>query len=151
MAYSDTDYHARALETAQRARENQLTLEDWDWIIEELEEMARSERSEVENRAIVLLHHLLKWEYQPDRRSSGWRGTIKEQRQRIEKRLKTQPSLLPYLPEILQDAYEIALTRAVAETGKPESAFPATLKETGWTPEQVLNFDFYPGAEEPTP
>lgn len=35
-------------------------------LIEELEDiMGGSERSELENRLIVLLAHLLKWQYQP--------------------------------------------------------------------------------------
>src|SRR5262245_66515697 len=56
---------------------------DWDNLGEYLTDMARRDRREVKSRLVVLLTHLLKWEFQPERRSRGWRTTIINQRQRL--------------------------------------------------------------------
>ncbi len=49
-------------------------------LLEEIEDMGRSEKAAIENSLIVLLIHLLKYRYQPDQRSSSWRGSIVEHR-----------------------------------------------------------------------
>lgn len=54
----------------------------------------------------ILLGNLLKWQYQPTPRSSAWRGSILEQRLRIRDLLQDSPSLLPYLAEAVDRAYE---------------------------------------------
>jgi hypothetical protein len=38
-------------------------------LIEEVEDLARSEKREIKSRLRVLLMHLLKWQYQPHRRT----------------------------------------------------------------------------------
>lgn len=43
-------------------------------LAEELEAMRRRERNELVSRLIILISHLLEWQYQPAHRSSGWRG-----------------------------------------------------------------------------
>ena len=53
-------------------------------LIEEIESMGKSEKRELKSRLIVLLMHLLKWQYQPEKRSESWRSTITEQRICIE-------------------------------------------------------------------
>lgn len=63
----EEDFHAWALNAAQRARAGLLTPQELEQVAEELEDMAGSERREIKNRLTVLLGHLLKWQYQPDR------------------------------------------------------------------------------------
>ncbi|MEC4817035.1 MAG: DUF29 family protein [Scytonema sp. PMC 1069.18] len=41
----------------------------------------------------MLFSHLLKWQYQPERRSKSWERTIREQRKRISLLLDDSPSL----------------------------------------------------------
>jgi len=62
-------------------------------IAEELESMAKSDKRQLVNQLIVLIAHLLKWQYQPDHRSSSWQGTIREQRRRIWQLIEDSPSL----------------------------------------------------------
>ena len=63
-------------------------------LVEELRALAISQEQEIESRLTVLLQHLLKWEYQPDRRSNSWRATILEQRYRISRIIarKSEPA-----------------------------------------------------------
>lgn len=63
----------------------------------------------------VLLMHLLKWQYQPDRRSKSWERTIKEQRRQIHRELKATPSLTPSLqdPEWRDRMWSDAVSAAI--------------------------------------
>ncbi len=49
---------------------------DWDNLIEELKDMGKREQRRRENNSIVLLLHLLKWQFQAERRSGSWQGSI---------------------------------------------------------------------------
>jgi len=51
---------------------------DWPHIAEEIESMGRAEQEQLISRLSVLLAHLLKWRFQPDRRGNSWRLTILE-------------------------------------------------------------------------
>jgi len=118
---------------------------DLDNLIEEIESMGKSQQRALESRLEVLLMHLLKWEFQPKRRTPSWEYTIKEQRKRIARLLKKSPSLSSVLEEALLEAYEFAVSSASEETGLDEADFPQTLL---WSIEEVMNPDFWPGPQK---
>ncbi len=122
-AYED-DFVAWLEDQAQHARRGDIDALDLENIAEELEGMARSDRREIRNRLIVLLTHLLKYVFQPRRRSSGWLGTIAEQRMQIATVIDDSPSLRPFPGSILDQCYAAARSRAALETRLPEDAFP---------------------------
>ncbi|HBE17746.1 MAG TPA: DUF29 domain-containing protein, partial [Cyanobacteria bacterium UBA11149] len=66
---------------------------DWENLIEEIGDMGRSERRSLKSNLIVIITHLLKWQYQPNFRSGSWKGSIVEHRRRIRESLKESPSL----------------------------------------------------------
>ena len=50
---------------------------DLEHLMEEIDDVGRSERRELASRMAVLLAHLLKWAYQPERRGASWqRNTV---------------------------------------------------------------------------
>ena len=104
-------------------------------LIEEIESIGKSEKRELKSRLIVLLMHLLKWQYQPEKRSESWRSTITEQRICIELLLEDSPSLQPLLIEIFADCYEKARLKASEETGIKLNFFP---KESPFTLAETL-------------
>jgi hypothetical protein len=104
-------------------------------LIEEIESMGKSEKRELKSRLIVLLMHLLKWQYQPEKRSESWRSTITEQRICIELLLEDSPSLQPLFIEIFADCYEKARLKASEETGIKLNFFP---KESPFSLEETL-------------
>lgn len=118
------DFRAWTRQQADLIRSGRLSELDAVNLIDEIEDMGGSRERELESRLGVLLAHLLKWRYQPDRRGRGWRLTIAEQRRRIARLLKRNPSLKPLLAEALEDAYGDALLIAARETDLDESAFP---------------------------
>ena len=138
----DSDYYTWALTQAQALRRGLFKDLDLPNLIEEVEDMARSEARELESR-LVVLPHLLKWVNQPDARSKSWRLTIEEQRLRVRKLLKRNPGLKPKTAEILLDAYESARLRAARETALEKEDFPSTCP---WTFEQAVDDVFYPEA-----
>jgi Domain of unknown function DUF29 len=94
-------------------------------LLEEIEDMGRSEKAAIENSLIVLLIHLLKYRFQPDQRSSSWRGSIVEHRRRLRKLIRESPSLRPYAHEVYAECYADSCEQAAAETGLPPATFPA--------------------------
>lgn len=79
--------------------------------------VGRSERREPRHRMAVLLQHLLKWHYQPEHRSRGWRSTIETQRNEILEVLDDNPSLRQTMPGVVAKAYPAARAKALEETG----------------------------------
>ncbi len=65
----------------------------------------------------LILHHLLKWDYQPQRRSKSWQVTIQRERNNIQFYLKDSPSLKRYLTnDWVNEVYINARLNAIAET-----------------------------------
>jgi Domain of unknown function DUF29 len=110
-------------------------------LLEEIEDMGRSEKAAIENNLIVLLTHLLKYQFQPDQRSSSWRGSIVEHRRRLRKLIRESPSLRPYAHEIYAECYGDSCEQAAAETALPADTFPA---EPVFSLEQALDPKFLP-------
>ena len=137
----DQDFYAWANEQAGLLRAGNLSAADIEHIAEEIESMGRSEKRELTNRLGVLLLHLLKWQYQPDRRGKSWRNTIATQRLDVADHLADNPSLHAKLGQSISDAYKRARLAAANETDLDADAFPVTCP---WAFEQVMDPDFWP-------
>ena len=141
MNTHETDFYSWTQEQASLLRQGRLGELDSANLMEEIEDMGRSERRELINRLAVLLAHLLKWQYQPERRSNSWKSTIKEQRRKVARVLRLNPGLKPNMADSLEDAYGDSVLIAARETGLDENAFPA---ECPWTVPQALDNEFWP-------
>ncbi len=137
----ETDFYAWTQEQVTQLKAQQWEQLDTVNLIEEIESLGRKERQELRNRLGLLLGHLLKWQFQPNKRSNSWLGTIREQRVQIKLLLQDSPSLKPYLDEVFLDAYELGLALAIRETQLGEQVFP---EECIYTLEQVMNPQFLP-------
>ena len=118
------DFVAWLKDQAQRARRGETEDLDLENIAEELEGMVRSDRREIRSRLAVLLTHLLKCATHSKRFSSGWLGTIAEQRDGIADLVEDSPSLRNYPAEILERCYPKARRAAARQMRLPESALP---------------------------
>jgi hypothetical protein len=122
---------------------------DVEHLIIELEDMGKSNLRELESRLVILMAHLLKWQFQLKQlnelwekfKGSSWRQSIIEQRYKINKLLKANPSLKAHLQNAMMSAYPDAIELATRETQLPSSTFP---NECHYTIEQLLDDDFYP-------
>ena len=124
MGAYDRDFHAWAKEQGELIRSRSANAIDWDNVAEEIESLGRQESGELYSHFVILLTHLLKWEFQPNRRSRSWRVTVHAQRADIAKQLKRSPSLKAVLQEEFDDAYPRARSQAELETRLPAETFP---------------------------
>ena len=122
-------------------REGNLKELDLENLLEEIEDMGSSQKSALEINLEVILMHLLKYKYQPNKRSNSWRYTIIEHRRRIYKAFKNSPSLKRHFLEEFAEAYAGARKLASVETEILIHTFPL---ESPFTPEQVLDEDYLP-------
>jgi hypothetical protein len=120
--------------TADRIRSGQLGDVDLNTLAEYLSDMAKRDRREVFSRLVTLLAHLLKWEYQPERRSGSWRGTILEQQLELRQLLESG-TLRNHATTVFTTAYANARKRAAAETELARTTFPEVC---GWDLDGVL-------------
>ena len=141
----ETDFYAWTQEQVSLLKTQQWDQLDTINLIEEIETLGRKERQELRNRLGILLGHLLKWQFQPHKRSNSWLGTIREQRVQIKLLLQDSPSLKPYLDEVFVAAYELGLALAIRETELGEQVFPETCP---YTSDQTLNPKFLPESNQ---
>jgi hypothetical protein len=138
----DTDFYAWTQEQAKLLRHQQWSQLDLLNLIEEIESLGKQQRAELRNRLKVLIGHLLKWEYQAERRSSSWLMTIRVQRRDTQELLEENLSLKPYLEEALQKIYESGRDLAVGETNLPLKTFP---ENCSYTLDEIFRDGFYSG------
>lgn len=137
----ENDVVAWASEQARLLRAGRFDLLDLEHIAEEIEDVGKSEQRELANRMAVLLTHLLKWQYQPERQGNSWARTIKEQRKGVLSRLEETPSLKSKLnePRWWDAVWADAVAQATAETGID------TLPEAcPWSEAEVLGEGWFP-------
>jgi hypothetical protein len=140
----DTDFYAWTQQQADLLRQGQLAELDVEHLIEEIEDMGQSQRRALSSRLQVLISHLLKWQFQPEKRSPSWEATIHIQRSEIVDLLADNPSLRPQLSLFVERAYPKARQAARGETRLPLEIFPP---ECPYTLEQILHADFFPAAQ----
>lgn len=118
---------------------------DLEHIISELGYQVRRDKNEIESRLRGLMAHLLKYQFQPQRRSHSWTTTIRNHREAIQYLLQKMPSLRPQMEEYVNHAYPGAVRGAVGDTRLPESTFP---QENPYTATQILDLKIFPSENE---
>ena len=137
----ERDFALWLQETAESLKQQKLAEVDWHNLIEEIESMGRSERQALQSNLQIVLMHLLKYKYQPQKRSNSWRFTLIEHRDRINVALEDSPSLQPYLGEIFEKCYTKARKKAAVETGLKINIFPV---QCPFTIDQALDLEYLP-------
>jgi uncharacterized protein DUF29 len=150
-ALYDQDFYAWTQEQAALLEGRQFDALDIPNLVEEITSLGKSEQREIYNRLRRLLTHLLKLHTAAhalpqdlERAGRGWRTTVKVQRLEVQKVLRENPSLTPTVPSELADAYTVARIEAAGDLALDEAVLPPTCP---WTPEQVLDADFWPEDE----
>lgn len=137
----ETDFNLWLEKTVSLLKKKKLDELDIDNLIEELEAMGRSEKRSFRSNLEQLLLHLLKWKYQPNKRSGSWERFILEHRNRILEDLEESPSFKPYYDEIFNRCYQNAQKYAKAETGLPLNTFP---NDCPFNKIDILTADYLP-------
>jgi Domain of unknown function DUF29 len=122
----DRDFLRWLEEQQQHLRSGNLQSLDIDNLLEELEALGRSEQRELGSYFQVLLMHLLKWDYQPEKRTRSWETTIVNCRDQIQDCLEDMPSLGRNFQDLawIEKYYRRARREAAKESGLPIDRFP---------------------------
>ena len=138
----EKDFNLWTEAQTQALREKRFDDLDIPSLIEEISDLAKRDKKALRSHLRILLLHLLKWQYQPDKRSTSWSTSIANARIEIEDLLTDSPSLKPYLPSIQAKTYGQARLLATKETTLPLHQFPARCP---YTLDQLLDPNFLPG------
>lgn len=141
----ERDYYAWVQDQVRALRERRPEALDWENLCEEVGDLAASLKRELRSRLEAILTHLLKWRYQPRKRSVSWRVTLVEQRHKADGLLEENSSLRSMLGDIMARAYGSACSLAGTEMGLEKKEWQRTFPaECPWSAEQVLDEDFLP-------
>ncbi len=137
----EVDYLLWTEETIAKLKARDFDRVDFENLIEEIEDLGRSQKRELRQRLKTLLEHLLKRLYVTmPQEYNGWERTIREQRQQIKLELMDSPSLKSIWDQSFDLAWEFALE--TVRDDYPQFAFPDT-----WQCEQsidaILNIKFW--------
>lgn len=138
-----TDFNRWINQTTHLLREQRWHEIDVPTLITEIEDLGKSERRGITSQLTRLLLHLLKWQYQPQRRSDSWLDSITDARTQIDLTIADSPSLQNYPAEQLAESYQRACRQAAQQTKIPLSLFPEVCP---YRIDQILAEDWLPEA-----
>jgi hypothetical protein len=136
----ETDFYQWTQRQAALLRQGILSAVDIENLAEEIESMGRSDRRSLGSFLELILLHLLKWQFQPQRRGSSWIESILNSRNAVERLLMDSPSLVPQLPAMVTAEYRRARKDAAKETDLALTIFP---EQCPFTVEQITG-DYWP-------
>lgn len=137
----DSDFPLWADKMAQLLREHRWEELDLEHLVEEVEDLGNRHRDAIKSHLTRLLMHLLKWQFQPQRRSSSWQSSIREARKQIQRLHRDYPSLKSFSQAVFSLCYLDAREDAADETGLAIATFPA---QPPFSLEQALEGRFFP-------
>jgi len=114
----ERDYGLWAEQMANLLAAGRFSELDIENLVEEVRDFSKRERDSLLSSIRLIIHHLLKWDYQPQLRSRSWLVTVQRERSNIADYLADSPSLKIYMTdEYLGKIYKKAKLDAIAETG----------------------------------
>jgi hypothetical protein len=137
----DSDFYTWTQEQAELLRQGRWADLDIHNLIEEIESLGRSEYRSLVSAIEQLTLHLLKWQYQPEKRTHSWEVSILKQRIAISDTLEENPGLKSKLAEVIAKGYRNGRKSASKESRMPLTTFPEGCPYT-W--EQLADEDWLP-------
>ncbi len=137
----EADEHEWLWENVKLIDQGRVDEIDHEHIREFLEDMAKRDHREVYSRLKVLLMHLLKWKYQPNKRTKSWKVTIRNQRDDLNFDFDESKTLKNYGLKQFDKTYKKARQLSSDETGLDMSVFPG---KAPFSFHEIMNDDFFP-------
>ncbi len=133
----------RMVELLCEGKFDELDLEN---LIDEIGDLGKRERDRLLSSIRLILHHLLKWEYQPEKRSRSWIQTIQRERVNVQDYLEETPSLVRTINTVgIEKVYKTARRHAAIETDPSLKIFPPNCPYK-WA--QILDEGFPPNSAD---
>ena len=73
-----TDFNLWLRETVNLLRKGEVEKLDIENLAEEIEDIGNNRKDALESNLIRVLQHILKWKYQPQKRTNSWKASITE-------------------------------------------------------------------------
>ena len=134
----DLDFNLWIEQMAIAVKNRNIKAMDWNNLLEEIEDMGKSERRSLESYLERLIEHILKlkyWETEKERNYKHWQVEVVNFRNRISRLLDRSPSLKNYMSSIYARIFADAVTAQQIEFTIPQDSFIAL--------EQILNKDYF--------
>jgi Domain of unknown function DUF29 len=142
-ALYDRDYLQWVEDIVNKLRARDFDHLDIENLIEEIEDLGKSEKKEILNRLTTLLEHLLKRIYvDMPQEFNGWERTIREQRRQIKRAIGFSPSLAPLFDRFFDEAFDDAIDEVRKEKGYKSVQLPDTWQFSRDL-DAMLNIDFW--------
>jgi len=137
----DTDFYGWTNQQSALLRSGNLAEADLDNLAEEIEDMGKNLRRELESRLKVLFIHLLKWQYQPGYRGNNWRYSIEEQRTELAGHLQATLASEPSCLKRWNAATNTPSRVPQKKPDSPKARFPISCP---WSFEKAMEDEFFP-------
>jgi hypothetical protein len=139
----DTDFYEWTVHIAELLRERRFEDIDLDHLIEEIEDLGKSDRRAVLSQLGRMMRHLVKARIQLEKAGSSWRTSIVDARRKILLEFEDSPSLRRHAHAALEGIYSAAVKDALVETGLKARAKDLDIPERcPYTLDQLLADDF---------
>jgi hypothetical protein len=138
----DTDFYEWCIKMAALLRARRMDEVDIEHVAEEIEDLGKSQQNELESRVAVIIQHLLKMRFQPEKRTRSWDRTVATQRVEIERLLGGNPILRRLLRGVPGSVYDYAVKLTAAETDLPRKTFPPVCP---FTPQEIFGDELLSG------
>ena len=137
----ESDYLLWLQKTSQLLKAKEFSNLDLENLIEEIESLGRSERNKLISSLRLIYQQLLKWQYQPNKKSKSWSNIISRERDNIIYYIEDIPSLKNLLKDtvVLEKAYRRGRKDAIRETGITNLP-----QDCPYSIEQTLDCNFLP-------
>ena len=132
------DFNLWIEQMADAVRNRDTKAMDWNNLLEEIEDMGRSEKRSLESYLERLVEHILKlkyWETEKARNYKHWQVEVVNFRNRIFRLLDRSPSLKNYMKRVYSRIFEDAVSAQKIEFTIPQDSFIEL--------EQILEKDYF--------
>jgi hypothetical protein len=134
----DRDFSLWIEKTKEAIQNKDFENMDWDNLLDEIDDMGKSEKRSLDSYMQRLIEHILKlkyWDSEVERCRKGWQQEVVNFRNRINRILQKNPSLKNYLKSEYFDIYQDAIATMVFDFEIPEDGFVEI--------EQIMKNDYF--------
>ncbi|MGL6344674.1 MAG: DUF29 domain-containing protein [Waterburya sp.] len=122
----DQDFNLWVERTKEAIQNRDFENMDWDNLLDEIDDMGKSEKRSLDSYTQRLIEHILKlkyWNDEVERCRKGWQQEVVNFRNRIKRILKKNPSLNNYLKSEYYDLYQDAIATMMFDFEIPPDSF----------------------------
>ena len=120
------DFNLWVENTKDSIKSNNFAAIDWESLVEEIDDMGKSEKRSLESYLERLIEHILKlqyWNAEYNNNYRHWRAEVINFRNRLKRIIKRSPSLNNFMSEVYPEIFQDAVDAKKSEFDIPDSCF----------------------------